>query len=65
MPLILIKVNKKPIYRIQRPEFSNQNANAIVEQLRFASYDEKNTSFECKNKQTADLIFSLFSSRTY
>ncbi len=65
MSLILITVKKKPIYKIQRPEFSKKDVNTIVEQLRFASYDAESTTFECQNKTTADLILSLFSSRLY
>lgn len=63
MPIIMIEVNRKPVYKIQRKEFSQKDAENIVSQLRFAQYD--NYSFNCTNKTTANLIYSLFVNDVY
>ena len=56
------------IYKIQRnyteKEFNNIKK-TILEHLRFIKYDDEQGAFMCENKITADLVYSLFSSKTF
>ena len=61
--MILIKIKGNAIYKIQRTNFKNSDAENIINQLRFVTYNDG--IFECEDKTSAALVYSLFTSKVY
>ena len=61
--MIFINIKGKAIYKIQRTDFKESDAKTIIKQLRFVTYN--NGAFECENQISAELVYSLFTSKIY